>query len=167
MYDYSKLIFCPRCGGKLSKELTNENKVRKVCNNCRYILYRNPLSGTSAIIEEDGKILLVKRDEYPHINWWSLPGGFIEYDESPEKAVKRETFEETGYKIKIKKLIGVYFYTKNVPVNAIGPTYSAKIIGGRPKKNIKWFSPNRLPRKFAYPDQLMAIVDWQKIIKNE
>lgn len=163
MYDYKNLKFCPRCSFNLSIDSIHGRR-RKHCKECGYILYRNPYPGTSALIEKDGKILLVKRDEEPHVGWWSLPGGFIEFDESPERAVRREVYEETGYKVKINNIIGVYFYTKNVEVNAMGPTYSAEIVGGKPLKNVivKWFNANKLPKKFAYPDQLKAINDWRR-----
>ena len=37
-------------------------------------------------------------------NQWELPGGLLEVDEDLEKGIKREVLEETGLKIKIKKL---------------------------------------------------------------
>lgn len=40
---------------------------------------------------------------------WEVPGGKIEFGESPEEAVKRELLEETGYNVVVKELIP---YTK-------------------------------------------------------
>ncbi len=163
MYEYNKLKYCPKCAGKLELKKVDDRK-RLICYKCGYIIYRNPIPGTSMIISQKGKILLVKRKEDPRIGCWSLPGGFIEYDETPERAVVREVYEETGYKAKIKELVGVYFYTKKVMVHAIGPTYFGIIVGSRLRKNaeIKWFDPKKLPKKFAYPDQLRGIRDWRK-----
>ena len=36
---------------------------------------------------------------------WEVPGGKIEFGETPEEAVKREVFEETGYKVNVKKIV--------------------------------------------------------------
>lgn len=48
----------------------------------------------------DGKrklsMLLIKRGEYPYINCWALPGGFLRADETVEECAFRETVEETG-----------------------------------------------------------------------
>lgn len=49
---------------------------------------------------EDGqlKVLLVKRNEEPFKDSWSLPGGFVNMDESIEAAAERELKEESGVK---------------------------------------------------------------------
>lgn len=36
---------------------------------------------------------------------WEVPGGKIEFGETPEEAVKRELLEETGYNVKVKELL--------------------------------------------------------------
>jgi ADP-ribose pyrophosphatase YjhB (NUDIX family) len=39
---------------------------------------------------------------------WSLPGGWMDIDESPARAAERETKEESGYDCKATKLIAVW-----------------------------------------------------------
>ena len=41
-------------------------------------------------------VLLVKRSITPHKNKWSLPGGFVQVDETIEEAAKRIFIQETG-----------------------------------------------------------------------
>jgi len=51
-----------------------------------------------AIIEKDGKILLLKRNNEPFKGFWTLPGGHIEFGKTAEQAVIRETMEEASLK---------------------------------------------------------------------
>lgn len=59
-------------------------------------------NAVAVIVNKDNKILLLKRADEPK-TWmpkkWSLVGGGIEKGETPEKACKREIFEETDLNI--------------------------------------------------------------------
>ena len=59
-----------------------------------------------AIIEVGDKIVLVERRNPPH--GWALPGGFVDYGETLEDAVRREAFEETGLRITLKGQFHTY-----------------------------------------------------------
>lgn len=54
-----------------------------------------PKTTVGAIIEKDGKILLIKRNVEPFKGAWAIPGGHIEKYEKAEDAVRREIKEET------------------------------------------------------------------------
>jgi 8-oxo-dGTP diphosphatase len=49
-----------------------------------------------SILEEQLKVLLIKRKSWPHEGMWAIPGGFVKMDESLEAAAYRELAEETG-----------------------------------------------------------------------
>ena len=51
-------------------------------------------------------IVLIKRKNPPL--GFALPGGFVDYGERVEKALKREMKEETNLDVKIEKLLGIY-----------------------------------------------------------
>lgn len=54
-----------------------------------------------SIIIKNNKLLMVKRSgNLVQGGKWALIGGFVDRDETAEKAVAREVFEETGYKLK-------------------------------------------------------------------
>lgn len=62
------------------------------------------------IIAYDGKMLLLKKikpskDGY---GYWELPGGGMEYNESPVEAMKREAKEETGLNIEVIRPVSTF-----------------------------------------------------------
>ncbi|MCW4019607.1 MAG: NUDIX domain-containing protein [Candidatus Bathyarchaeota archaeon] len=58
--------------------------------------------------ESRTKILLVKYKHPLGHGSWGFPGGHIEVGEKAEEAAAREVKEETGYTIKVGRLLGVY-----------------------------------------------------------
>lgn len=68
--------------------------------------FRNPLPTADIIIEYKGGIVLIKRKNPP--TGWAIPGGFVDYNESLEKAAIREAKEETGLKVKLIKQFHTY-----------------------------------------------------------
>ena len=52
--------------------------------------------GIYGVIKKDNKILLIKKAKGVYTNLYDLPGGTIEFGETPEQALIREIAEETG-----------------------------------------------------------------------
>jgi len=89
--------YCPYCGeGLSSKEM--DGRDRKFCQGCDRFIWRNASPVSAVIVERNDEILFVKRGIEPGEGEWSLPAGFIEYEEQPEKGAVRELVEETGLK---------------------------------------------------------------------
>ncbi len=65
-----------------------------------------PLLCADAIIEIGEQIVMIKRKNRPY--GFALPGGFVEQGESTEAAAIREAYEETGLKIELRDLLGIY-----------------------------------------------------------
>ena len=51
-----------------------------------------------SLIQEQLKVLLVKRKQWPFQGMWAIPGGFVRMDEALEDAAARELEEETSVK---------------------------------------------------------------------
>lgn len=68
-----------------------------------------PALTVDVVIEyPDGDIILIKRRNPPFEGTWALPGGFVEVGETVEKAAVREAKEETGLRVRLDRLVGVY-----------------------------------------------------------
>lgn len=88
-----------------------------------------------ALLHDNGRVLLCRLSkELPE--WegcWTLPGGGLEFGESPEEAVVREVEEETGLKIKVKNVAGIDSIVVNrdyEDFQGIRIIYHADITGG-------------------------------------
>lgn len=68
--------------------------------------YRQPFVTVDVIIEYEGGIVLIKRKNPPE--GWALPGGFVDYGESLERAAEREAKEETGLDIELIRQFHTY-----------------------------------------------------------
>jgi 8-oxo-dGTP diphosphatase len=105
--------------------------------------------GATAVVVKDGKVLLTKRRDYPV---WVLPGGAIEFGESPDQAAVRETLEETGLVVEVTRLIGVYTRVSAADRTDHGFAYLAEIRGGTlthetsETRDAAFFPPDALPR---------------------
>lgn len=145
-----KKIYCPLCGAKL-EPIQRGGRERGLCPRCRILYYDNPLPATAAVVmDQEGRLLLVKRAKEPAAGRWSLPGGFIEGEESPVEGVKRELQEETGLRGEVKGLIGVFHDQSPLygPLVIIG--YGLELVGGelRPGDDAEeaaFFSPEDMP----------------------
>lgn len=67
--------------------------------------YPTPKVGVRGAVFRDEAILMVKDRR---LGIWTLPGGFVDINESPSEAVTREIREETGFETKALKLIHLY-----------------------------------------------------------
>lgn len=69
---------------------------------------------------------------------WTLPGGQVEHTEDPIDAVVREVDEETGYDVRVDRLLGIDSRSREVDwstpsgaiVHFLGIYYAVTIIGG-------------------------------------
>jgi 8-oxo-dGTP diphosphatase len=102
-----------------------------------------------ALIIKEEKILLIKRNEEPFKGFWALPGGYVEWNERVEDAVRREVSEEVGLKVKSLDFIGIFSDPKRHPNQCIDVAYLAEAEGdirpGDDAAECKWESIDSLP----------------------
>lgn len=69
---------------------------------------KNPIPTVDTIIQDDSKVLFIKRVKDPFKGKMVFPGGFIKMGETVEEAAKREVKEETSLDIELDHILGVY-----------------------------------------------------------
>ena len=141
--------FCLICGHGLVRKRI-EDRDRDICPDCRWIYYENPLPCAAAFVRGPEGILMVKRGVEPGKGLWGLPSGFMEIDEIPEQTCLRELREETGLEGRIIRLMGVYAQKSSVYKKVVIMGYEVHAEGeprpGSDTTEVKYFSPDRLPR---------------------
>jgi 8-oxo-dGTP diphosphatase len=125
------------------------------------------------ICVQEGKILLINHSGMNESGeFWSPPGGGLEFGETIENCLKREFLEETNTIISIGKLLVVNEFIKN-PLHAIELFYEVKIEAGQVKKgfdpemeeqiirDIQWMSYEEVlaKEKGSYAEILEEILD--------
>jgi len=98
MIEFTGFVYCPRCG-RDGIEAHKSNAMQ--CPTCGYVYFHNTCAAVAGIIEMGEGILLTIRAREPRAGWYDLPGGFVDYNESLEDALKREIREELGIGIAI------------------------------------------------------------------
>jgi 8-oxo-dGTP diphosphatase len=93
---------CEHCGASLP------GRPPVQCEHCQGWIFFNAKPAAGAVIVEGGRFLAVRRANEPAAGFWGLPGGFCEGTEHPAEAAVREVFEETGLRVTLGPLIGLY-----------------------------------------------------------
>jgi 8-oxo-dGTP diphosphatase len=119
------------------------SKIKKAANLC---IMNFPKSVAGAIFSSDrSSILLIQRRDVPV---WVLPGGGIDPKESAEDAIVREILEETGFTVKVDRLVGDY-----IPINRLAKRtylYECEVTEGQARlssetRDIRFFSLDKIP----------------------
>ncbi|MGA9935148.1 MAG: NUDIX hydrolase [Nitrososphaeraceae archaeon] len=95
--------------------------------------HRNPIPTVDVIIEQNSRILMIRRKNEPYKGCLALPGGFVDEGERIEDAARREANEETSLNIHLAGILGVYSDSKRDPR---GHLISTVFVGIVPSDNV-------------------------------
>lgn len=156
---------CIACGTGLSPRIV-EGKQRLVCTTCGWIYYPQLKVGAAVLIEEERRVLLLRRAREPFKGEWSLPSGYVDADEDPRDAAVRETREETGLHVAARDAFDTFFFDDDPRGNGVLVVYRAGIIENTPQLGdendaMDWFGRGDLPSKIAGGGHDLAIAMWR------
>lgn len=106
----------------------------------------------TGVLIKDGKVLLGRHTYGAGKGLLIVPGGYVNNDETPQDAVKREYLEETGISVEPKDLIAVRFNMKDWYV-----AFSLKYINGTARSDkdenseVIWLDINKAMQRDDVP----------------
>ncbi|MEU9705287.1 NUDIX domain-containing protein [Streptomyces sp. NPDC047981] len=118
------------------------------------------VSVAGAVVREDGRLLAIRRADN---GTWELPGGVLELTEAPEEGVAREVLEETGIRVEVDELTGVY---KNTTRGIVALVFRCKPSGGEERTStestaVEWLTPEEITARMTevYAIRLLDALD--------
>jgi ADP-ribose pyrophosphatase YjhB (NUDIX family) len=84
------------------------------------------VSVAGVTFDDAGRVLLIKRRDNGH---WQAPGGVLELGETIEDGGVREVLEETGVRVAVDHLTGVY---KNIKKGVVSLVFKCRAVDGVP-----------------------------------
>jgi ADP-ribose pyrophosphatase YjhB (NUDIX family)/inorganic pyrophosphatase len=162
--DVGEPQYCARCAHPLQRR-PDGGRARPYCPECGWTYYAKPALGAAAIVEENGRIVLVQRAHEPYQGWWTLPTGFVEYGEDAAETAAREVLEETGLLVEIDGYHGIFFGGGDPRGVAHVAVFYAHRLGGSlapgdDAADTGWFSPEEIPEEIAFEGHRKAIARW-------
>ena len=125
-------------------------RLREVCPNCGWVHFADPKVAAAVLVEQDGRVLLVRRVNEPYRGLWTLPAGFIDAGEDPKGAAERECLEETGLSVRATRVLDVIAGREHPRGADFVIVYRAELLSGdlQPADDADqaaWFGPAELP----------------------
>lgn len=165
MAAYDEIKFCIRCGHPVEIRPAF-GALRPVCAACGRTHFVDSKVAAALLLEQDGKVLLVRRTNSPEQGRWTLPAGFVDGGEDPEAAALRETLEETGLTARITGLADVIGGQEHPEGASIVIVYRGEIVEGRPEARdeadeVGFFGPDELP-ELAFRATHRVLERWRK-----
>lgn len=160
--------YCPICSQPLEIGLV-DHRERSRCSACGFIHYKNPAPAAGVLLVENGGILLVKRKFEPRRDLWSIPAGFLEFDEDITECAVREMKEETNLDVTLTRLFNVYSAFDDPRTAALLVLYLGVRTGGTLRcgddaSDARYFDLSDLPEEMAFRAHSRALEELKEML---
>jgi ADP-ribose pyrophosphatase YjhB (NUDIX family) len=116
--------------------------------------YATPKIDVRSAVFQEQKLLLV-RERLD--GGWTMPGGWADVGDTPSRAAEREVWEEAGFHVKARKLVGVYDANRLNPLevfHAFKILFLCEILDGeaRPSQEtseVRFLGIDEMPQTFS------------------
>ncbi len=116
--------------------------------------YATPKVDVRAAVFDQGRLLLAREVAD---GGWTMPGGWADVGDVPSEAAEREAWEETGFRVKARKVIGVYDANRIMPIqlfHAFKVVFLCDLLGGdartsRETSEVGFFGPSEIPPQLS------------------
>lgn len=121
------------------------------------------VSVAAIIINAEKKVLLLEHLLRPQASGWGIPGGFIEQNEQPIEAIRREIREETGIELENLRMIRVRTIHCHVEILFRAESFDKAEVRSPEIISVGWFTVDEIPP--AMNDVQKSIIE--KVLQGE
>jgi ADP-ribose pyrophosphatase YjhB (NUDIX family) len=120
----------------------------------------NWCQSVTAVVIRDGQVLLARHTYGTGNGKLIIPGGYLNYGESPEEAVAREVFEETSVVVAPERVVGIRFNRRDWYV-----AFTARYVSGEAKSDgnenseALWMDVDEALARHDVPDLTKKLID--------
>jgi 8-oxo-dGTP diphosphatase len=145
----NRIRYCIQCGAGLERKLLFGEE-RPICPACGWIFFADPKVAAGVVVQQNGRVLLVRRLNEPGQGLWSFPAGFVNAYEDPARAAERECLEETGLQVRVTRLLDVIAGREHprgadIVIVYLAEQVSGKLLAGDDADRAEFFAKESIP----------------------
>ena len=116
--------------------------------------YATPRVDVRGAVFHNGRLLMVQERMD---NGWTLPGGWADVGDVPSQAAEREVYEEAGFHVRARKVVGVYDANRSGPLeifHAFKIVFLCDLISGEARSSnetsaVAFFGSDQIPEHLS------------------
>jgi 8-oxo-dGTP pyrophosphatase MutT (NUDIX family) len=116
--------------------------------------YATPRIDVRGAVFEAGRLLMVKERAD---GGWTMPGGWADVGDIPSEGAEREVWEEAGFRVRARKVIGVYDANRSGPVelfHAYKIVFLCDLVSGEARPSaetteVAFFGRDEIPQPYS------------------